>query len=1575
MKKRLPKLLCAAPAAFYGITFLFLLPFFVQHAWVKNQTGANALVSNSVPKLSAKQKKTSNNIACLDEVKITLGADCAFRVTPNIVAEYDAIACNPNGLVLVITDKSGKAVPNNRLTGEHAGQRLKYFLSHPICNPEGCWGIIEVEDKNMPRVDLVQFYSKPIICNKIDQILNNSRTIGYTTRTSSPRHLIPGTLLNYSEVEDNVPNLGIVRFANCDPECPLTIKWSDRLVVYGCDSLAKDGLYARIFRTWVATNCKGKFIDTVQTIDVCRPSVSDFYFNGPDTLGYDRVVTYASCTPNKALIRRLDVTPFATKKLGASGTIIDTMFLDQQPCNYSIQIKDQDFSVCEGRGLKIDRQIYVFDWCKGGVVDTFHVLIKIGDFEAPKIGKPDTVHHPIKLSTGPINCEASIPLTVKGLKEALGVEILDNCTLAKLSVKVKSKDLYNKGFLVGTKRFEEPWFETPYPITNGVLGGLNPGRHWVIIDAFDACYNSVKDSVMIRVEDQISPIMVINEKLNISLSNGLNSIRGYAKACVGDINEGSWDNCNLRWMKVRRSVPEACLLSLIGKGYDTNSNDKLDPLPADGDWAKADGFDYDGDGKLASFGETFVLSEEGKLLTPLLPCVDFFCCDLAAKVTVELWGEDNSGNRNFAWAEILLEDKIAPRCAAPSDLTVYCNDKCIGSIDDPVAVNSCFGNITILSGNDCENIDTTYKIIKKLKCGVGTIERIWTITKRSSKGSMSTTCSQIIKVLPVHEYNICFPKDAVQKTCAQPLVDSLVKDELACDLLTVNVIDNRYDASGDECYKIFRTFTVMNWCAYDDRCGDPMAVGAVYVVDRGLFEGNHGKDPLYVLVRDNDRDGNEEFFLSKNLIVNEVLSADRKSGDFHLSGDDDRNGNEIGSGYNSTNLGTIPICQETGEYYHSFMYTQIIKVYDEERPLVNIPKLDKIPTRTTDCKADAIIKFTAKDNCTDKVELERAQLTVAPFQTLDPGSMIPFATPRWNIRESAGNAYQVTIRDLPEGKHDLIVVVRDECGNLSLPTRIPFEICDLKAPAPICINGLSTELMSDGSGGGIISVWASDFVASKIYDCNGQGPETQNGLKLVTKYSINRVGEKPDPRQTGLSLNCVDAGVTVDVEIHAWDEVGNHDFCVTYLLLQDNRKVCPAGASYTGEVSGLITTLDAEPLAGVNVQISGQQANQNQNSGTTGKFSFSKLQLGADFTITPQYDKAHLNGVSTFDLVQIQKHILGTKLLTDPYQIIAADVNNSRTITTIDLIQVRKLVLGLDDRFASVPSWKFIPVAYKFPNPSNPWQEEFPQVINVNDLKDKANTDFMGIKMGDVNGSATSSSATAGTLRSNQALHIKAERLNQTESNFKAGENLTLALTSAELAAVQGYQFTLNFDPKQLQLENLEYRSIKAENLGVFAPEGNITLSWYENGVQRAPEQTLLILHFKAKTAGSLSEILRLNSRRTPAEAYTHTDEVIGVQLDWGNAQIIPVEALLQQNTPNPFKDETMIEFSLPEATQATLSIRDVAGRLLWSNSSLFAKGNNRISVNAEALQGNGVLYYTLDAAGFTATRKMVVLD
>ena len=68
----------------------------------------------------------------------------------------------------------------------------------------------------------------------------------------------------------------------------------------------------------------------------------------------------------------------------------------------------------------------------------------------------------------------------------------------------------------------------------------------------------------------------------------------------------------------------------------------------------------------------------------------------------------------------------------------------------------------------------------------------------------------------------------------------------------------------------------------------------------------------------------------------------------------------------------------------------------------------------------------------------------------------------------------------------------------------------------------------------------------------------------------------------------------------------------------------------------------------------------NQNTASNGLFNFGKLPVGSDYTLAAQLDKDHLNGVSTFDLVQLQKHILGVQTINNPYRLIAADVNNSK---------------------------------------------------------------------------------------------------------------------------------------------------------------------------------------------------------------------------------------------------------------------------------------------------------------------------
>lgn len=68
-----------------------------------------------------------------------------------------------------------------------------------------------------------------------------------------------------------------------------------------------------------------------------------------------------------------------------------------------------------------------------------------------------------------------------------------------------------------------------------------------------------------------------------------------------------------------------------------------------------------------------------------------------------------------------------------------------------------------------------------------------------------------------------------------------------------------------------------------------------------------------------------------------------------------------------------------------------------------------------------------------------------------------------------------------------------------------------------------------------------------------------------------------------------------------------------------------------------------------------------------------------------------LEGVDVGDLQRISKHILGIEPFESPFQIIAADANNSGSVTTFDIVELRKLTLGIYDVLPNNSSFRYVP--------------------------------------------------------------------------------------------------------------------------------------------------------------------------------------------------------------------------------------------------------------------------------------------
>ena len=372
-------------------------------------------------------------------------------------------------------------------------------------------------------------------------------------------------------------------------------------------------------------------------------------------------------------------------------------------------------------------------------------------------------------------------------------------------------------------------------------------------------------------------------------------------------------------------------------------------------------------------------------------------------------------------------------------------------------------------------------------------------------------------------------------------------------------------------------------------------------------------------------------------------------------------------------------------------------------------------------------------------------------------------------------------------------------------------------------------------------------------------------------------------------------------------------------------------------------------------------------TGVDGHYRFGNLQANNDYTVAPVRNDAHDNGVSTLDLVLIQKHILGLEVLPSPYRIIAGDINNSGSITALDLVELRRLILGVFEEFPNNTSWKFVPKDHEFVDKSNPW--DYPETIEIPNLgQENIVKDFVGVKVGDVNASVM-----AHTLFGAEIRNGGSELVLQTEDQqVVAGTEVSVAVRATNFTNISGYQFTLS--TPGLTLTDIAGNGVDLTSDNFAVHKGSITTSWH-SAQATTVEGELFTLTFTANESGMLSDLLKVKSDITNAEAYIN-NEILGVNLEFVNSdnQVVSGDYRLMQNSPNPFNEETIIGFVLPKAGSANIQIMDVAGRLIREIDGEFNQGYNQVKISEKDLTSEGILYYQLRSGEYTATKKMILI-
>jgi hypothetical protein len=283
--------------------------------------------------------------------------------------------------------------------------------------------------------------------------------------------------------------------------------------------------------------------------------------------------------------------------------------------------------------------------------------------------------------------------------------------------------------------------------------------------------------------------------------------------------------------------------------------------------------------------------------------------------------------------------------------------------------------------------------------------------------------------------------------------------------------------------------------------------------------------------------------------------------------------------------------------------------------------------------------------------------------------------------------------------------------------------------------------------------------------CKSQLSITMAPLCLRTLFAVDLADSVSDasmPVQLGLRRICTGSGfpeknqITFQpadiglqrVELWAKDAAGNLSQCQTTVFVVDNIGSCDPVISiqYQTPQQAGIDSVFAQ-ISGVNCVANSFEREvfaatpsccSGGNVGYYSEFGVISPTPGYETAIVPRKNDQPLNGVTTFDLTQISKHILGLEMLDSPYKIIAADANQDGKVTTFDIIVLRRLILGITSELPNGKSWRFLPDNYVFPNPQDPFTPSFPEQIVVPASADPLPTlfKFRGLKIGDVNFSA-----------------------------------------------------------------------------------------------------------------------------------------------------------------------------------------------------------------------------------------------
>jgi hypothetical protein len=304
--------------------------------------------------------------------------------------------------------------------------------------------------------------------------------------------------------------------------------------------------------------------------------------------------------------------------------------------------------------------------------------------------------------------------------------------------------------------------------TNGGTTTLPVGVHKLYYRATDGCGNSKTDSITVTVEDKTPPVAICNTNVVIGLSSEKTTFVNAAS-----FNSGSYDECGPVTIRIRRMETKCT-------------------------------------GGTTTFGDR----------------VGFCCEDIANGAMVALEVSDKSNNVNLCMVNVQVQDKVNPKITCPASVEVSCSTPF-----NPANLGSSFG---VATATDNCSVTVTERTISNniTQCGTGRIVRGFTA---KDDGGRLDSCRQTITFILNDTFyvnrnnpadlndDVEWPRNFEADGCGDPesgsynptITGSPKITSGFCQLVGVDYTDQIFtfnNTTGNSCFKIVRTWTIIDWC-------------------------------------------------------------------------------------------------------------------------------------------------------------------------------------------------------------------------------------------------------------------------------------------------------------------------------------------------------------------------------------------------------------------------------------------------------------------------------------------------------------------------------------------------------------------------------------------------------------------------------------------------------------------------------------------------------------------------------------------------------------------------------------------